>query len=52
MFRQIFFPVGFSSPVNAPHGFLNNLLIPGDQTKKLRDVMAAYLFYRCEHLFC
>jgi len=26
------------------------LLIPGDQTKMLRAVMAAYLLYRCKHL--
>jgi len=25
----------------------NSLLIPGDQTKKLRDVLAAYLLCRC-----
>ena len=50
MFNQIFFPVGFQSSVNPPHGFLNNLLIPGDQTEIIRDVMAAYLFYRCKHL--
>ena len=28
----------------------DSLLIPGDQTKKLRDVMAVYLLYRCKHL--
>jgi len=37
--------------VKPLQGFFNNLLIPGDQTKKLSDVMAAYLFYRCKHLF-
>jgi len=50
-FRQIFFPVVFLSPINPPHGFLNNLLITRDQTMKLRDVMAAYLLYSCKHLF-
>jgi len=25
--------------------------IPGDQTKKVRDVTAAYLLYRCKHLY-
>ena len=30
--------------------YINSSLIPGDQTKKLRDVMAAQLLYRCKHL--
>jgi len=29
----------------------NRLLIPKDQTKNLRDVMKAFLLYRCKHLF-
>jgi len=33
MFRQMFFPVGFQPLVSPPLGFLNSLLIPGDQTK-------------------
>jgi len=28
----------------------NTLLIPGDQTKKLWDMLAAYLLCRCKHL--
>jgi len=27
----------------------NSLLIPGDQTTKLRDVLAGYLLCRCKH---
>jgi len=27
------------------------LLVPGDQTKKLSAVMAAYLLCRCKHLY-
>jgi len=30
--------------------FFNSLLIPGDQMKKLRDVLAALLLCRCKHL--
>ena len=45
MFRQTFLPVGFwiSGELTAWH--FNSLVIPGDQTEKLRDVMAAYLQY-------
>jgi len=46
MFRLIFFPVIF----NLHSWLFNSLLIPGDQTNKLRDVMAANLLYRCKHL--
>jgi len=42
MFRQTFFPVGFQSPLSPPLNF-NRFLLPGDQTEKLRGVMAAYL---------
>jgi len=28
----------------------NSLLIPGDQTEKLRDMVAAYVPYKCKHL--
>jgi len=50
MFRQIFFPGGFSFPPSPPLNS-NRLLIPGYQTKKLRGVMAAYLLNRNKH-FC
>jgi len=45
-FRPCWF---FISGKSTPWLF-NSLLIPGDQTKKLKDVIAAYLFYRCKHL--
>jgi len=47
-FRHIFFPVGFLSSVSRTTWLL---LVPGDQTKKLSAVMAAYLLCRCKHLY-
>ena len=47
IFRQIFFRVGFQSSVSL--GF-NRLVIPGDQRKRLREVMTACLLHRCKHL--
>ena len=51
MICQLFFPVGFKSVVSSSHDSLIRLLIPGDHTKKLKDVMAAKLLYRCKHLY-
>ena len=45
-----FLPCRFliSGKLTAWH--FKSLIIPGDKTKKLREVMAAYLLYRCKHL--
>ena len=48
MFRQTSLPIEISGKLTARH--FNSLLIPGHQTENLRDVMAAYLPYKCKHL--
>jgi len=50
MFRQNLFPVGFKFRLSPPLDFYR-LHIPGDQTKNLRLVIAAYLLYRFKHLY-
>jgi len=44
-----FLPCQFLVSVKPTTDF-NRLPIPGDKTKKLRGVMAAYLLYRYKHL--
>ena len=46
IFRQVFLPVGFRSPLSRTTFGLSRLLIPGDQTNQLREVMAVYLLHR------
>jgi len=48
MFRQTFLPVGFQISGKLTAWQFNSL--PGDQTEK-RDVMAAYLLYKCKHIY-
>jgi len=50
MFRQTFLLVGFQISGKLTAWHFNSLLVPGDQTEKLRDVMAAYVPYKCKHL--
>ena len=45
-----FLPCWFLISGKTTAWFFNGSLIPEDQTKKLRDVMAAYLLCRCKHL--
>ena len=50
MFRQTFLLVCFKISGKLTAWHFNSLLIPVDQTEKLRDVMAAYLLYKRKHL--
>jgi len=49
MFRQNLCPVVFKFSPSPPLN-IYRLRIPGDQTKNVRLVMAAYLLYRFKHL--
>ena len=47
---SICLPCCFSVSGKPTVWHFNSLLIPGDQTKKLRDLIAAYLLCRCKYL--
>ena len=46
-----FLPFWFLASGKPIAWLFNSLLIPRDQMKKLRDVTAAYLLYRCKHIY-
>jgi len=48
-FRQIFVPLGFQAPVSRTT-WLQSFAQSMDQTRDLREVMTAYLLYRCKRL--
>jgi len=50
MFRQTFLPVGFKIFGELAAKHFNRLLIPRDETEKIKDVMATYLPYNRNHL--